>query len=703
MYRMSISNKDRTASRVLSFGALSRRHFSLALFSLMLGCSGGSSNTNDADSNAEPTTESPSLTDDVSVEIAVNDSSAAGSVDWNLVGDDNLTVTVAIPEDTSLSLLLNAESPTDVFRMSSFPESGAAALSDGVLEYTPDLNFFGADALRIVRNSTEYRFALIVTPVNDAPVIVGDIDRVAEQGVMYASQLRVRNVDRDQLQFSSSNLPSWLSLDPQTGELIGTPSQRHVGLHENINLIVRDDGGLDDVLSGVTIEVLDLNDAPTLNISQFPDNLDAREQIRVNIFPDDLDGDSVSLVVEQNDFVTTEVDGGWVTVTANDVIEVTNINMVLDATDQLGNVTREIVPFTLFPKTESGIGRTLQGRKMGAGIHLVVLGDGYREDQLSQFRGDVQNLITVMSEDPAVDLHLSAWNIHMIETASVDSGIDDNVSEDLRDTVFNAGYFCLSIPRLICGDNNAMFNIALDEYADLDELVLLVNDPRYGGSGGSVAIASSSAPEIALHEMGHSLAGLADEYVDNAIPSITIAEFDEGGFPNVSSLQDPTLVPWHVWIDTENTIPSQDGDEGVGIFQGGYYDADAFYRPTFNSRMRAFDRPFGPVNGEAWALSVYRETNPVSAFSPRTEEVFVAAGDTMAFSVQPIFGPEIQRVVWTLDGQLLAESINENELEVLLSTGEHILTLSVNDLTGAIRQPGPHPGQFLWRWDITVQ
>jgi hypothetical protein len=44
---------------------------------------------------------------------------------------------------------------------------------------------------------------------------------------------------------------------------------------------------------------------------------------------------------------------------------------------------------------------------------------------------------------------------------------------------------------------------------------VLVNDAQYGGGGGYFAVhaaGNSSAREIGLHEVGHSFAGLADEY-----------------------------------------------------------------------------------------------------------------------------------------------------------------------------------------------
>lgn len=675
----------------------------VSVFALTVSGCGGSSGADDADPVLVSVAGNPNAVFVDVVDAVGDESNVTGAINLGALASDITGLSVVMPEDTLLNLALTQTPLTDTLEIVSFPESGAAVLVGGVLEYTPDANFFGRDVVRIESNSVGYSIEMIVFAVNDAPVIVGDISRVAEQGVTYRSRVNVRNVDRDLLEFSSSNLPSWLTLDAQTGRLSGTPQQRHVGLHEGIRLIVRDSEGLDDSLNNVVIEVLDVNDAPTLNTSQFPSQIDARESVVVNVFPDDIDGDSVSLVVEPNDFVDSFVTGGTVIVTAEDVLDVTDINLVLIATDQLGNITREVVSLILFPLTDSGRGRTLQGKKQGSGIHLVVLGDGYREDQQQNFREDVEFLIQTMAEDPAVALHLSAWNIHMIEMPSVDSGIDDNFSVDVRDTAFDSGYFCLSVARLICGNNNTMFNVALDEYPNVDELVMLVNDTRYGGSGGSVAVASARAPEIALHELGHSFAGLADEYVDNEIPALGISEFEEGLFPNVTRIQDPELVPWSVWVDITNTIPSQAGDDGVGVFEGGFYDANAFFRPTFNSRMRSFDRPFGSVGGEAWALSVYRQTNPVASFSPRINNVLVGESGRAQFTVIPIFGPNIQELAWSLNGELLVDAVNETELTLQFQPGAHVLTLSVSDITGAIRQPGPHAAQFLWRWDIAAQ
>lgn len=48
----------------------------------------------------------------------------------------------------------------------------------------------------------------------------------------------------------------------------------------------------------------------------------------------------------------------------------------------------------------------------------------------------------------------------------------------------------------------------------MDMVDLIINSKKYGGSGGAIATNSivSSAKWIAIHEVGHSYAKLADEY-----------------------------------------------------------------------------------------------------------------------------------------------------------------------------------------------
>lgn len=610
------------------------------------------------------------------------------------------------------SFVLIGESDIAMFEQQRFsiitqPRNGTVihAESSRQFTYAPEEDFFGEDEfIYSIGPSLAARVTVEVINVNDPPLIFDDVQRVIEQGTTYTELLIARDPDNDPLTYSSANLPSWLNLDASTGLLSGTPTQADVGLFENISFSVSDEEGLSSAVTDIRIEVIDINDAPTINVDQFPVSLDAAEEVRVNLYPDDPDGDLVKVSVEPNDFLDLNVTGSTVQVVANEVTEVTEVNLVVRATDLLGHVAREIIPLTIYPINDTGRGRTIRGRSSGEGVHLIVLGDGYREDQQKQFRLDIEAFLKKMRGDIGMLTHLSAWNVHMVETPSVDSGIDDQHGRDIRNTVFDTGYYCKDVGRLICGSTAKMYEVAIEEYPNFDQIVVLVNDPRYGGSGGNdVAIASSSAAEIALHEMGHSIAGLADEYVDRYIIRTSVPAFSEGRYPNVSASSDPAEVPWAHWFTSNDSQSSLDSPSRVGVFEGAFYREFGFYRPTFESLMRSYSGVLGPVNGEQWALGVYSMGNPVLDISPVNRLITKQVGEVVEFSVVPLFDSTVQSVEWRLDSQLIAHSGGKRpKVELSLPSGQYELTLKVADISGLIRKPEPHSGVFNWDWTIVV-
>jgi len=593
----------------------------------------------------------------------------------------------------------------------SLPSHGRLTLQQegAVFLYTPEENYSGDDGFTYLTfENHEINVSVSISSVNDAPIISANLPRVAEQGRVFDALLEASDVDSEELFFSASGLPLWLQLDSATGYLSGVPEQSDTGITNDITFRVTDDEGLFTELPGVQLEVIDINDAPTLNLSQLPAVLKGRESITSNVFPDDPDGDTVSLNVESNAFIESEVVGGAITLTASDVNDVTEVNLVIIVTDNQGREAREIFPITIYPITESGNGLTVLGSKQGRGVHLVLLGDGYAVDQQDLFKEHVDLTVAQIGNDSGIGDHLAAFNVHMISTVSQDSGADDNEEIDSRATAFDSAYNCGGVLRLICANTLRMFEAALSEYPSVDQIVLLVNDRRYGGSGnsgGSVAITSAYFPEIALHEMGHSLVDLADEYVDTLIQETSsLSLFQEGRYRNVTALTDPTQIPWAHWIDTSITLPQGIGDPRVGLFEGGLYRASGVYRPTFNSRMRTFDAPFGPVNSELWILRIYTLTGGIRGFSPTNTSLSISAGESQEFIVSPIFADDIQAVEWKVNGDIQdVVDDNPNRLVISPTVGSHTVTLTVQDISGKIRLPLPHAGLFTWSWELDVR
>jgi hypothetical protein len=138
-----------------------------------------------------------------------------------------------------------------------------------------------------------------------------------------------------------------------------------------------------------------------------------------------------------------------------------------------------------------------------------------------------------------------------------------------------------------------------------DETVVMVNTTRYGGCGGARAVysaGSGSATEVAVHELGHSLGGLADEYGGNDSCGTYAGE--------VNTSLDDRRGAWPEWIDDL-------GDPR----EGGQYYNQCIYRPLDNCEMRSLNQPFCPVCNQHWALTYFGHprvapTAPVAGMTP---------------------------------------------------------------------------------------
>jgi hypothetical protein len=132
---------------------------------------------------------------------------------------------------------------------------------------------------------------------------------------------------------------------------------------------------------------------------------------------------------------------------------------------------------------------------------------------------------------------------------------------------------------------------------------------------------------VTLHEMGHLVAGLADEYVDASVANGLLPYYKEGRFPNVTTTAEPGQIPWRHWFVDPEHIPMDTGEAGVGRFEGAYYTQSGFYRPMRDSFMRTVGAPIGQVNAEAWLRAQYRAVPPLGEIRPNRPNVIGYAGD----------------------------------------------------------------------------
>ena len=133
---------------------------------------------------------------------------------------------------------------------------------DDVRVYDHALGASEIEALANDASSDNVSVSITVDNVNDAPTITSTAVTTATEDAAYSYTFAVNDVDvGDTLTLSAPTLPAWLSFDPATGILSGTPSNAEVGTH---NVVLRVNDGTVDVDESFTITVSNANDAPTI-------------------------------------------------------------------------------------------------------------------------------------------------------------------------------------------------------------------------------------------------------------------------------------------------------------------------------------------------------------------------------------------------------------------------------------------------------
>lgn len=226
-----------------------------------------------------------------------------------------------------------------------------------------------------------------------------------------------------------------------------------------------------------------------------------------------------------------------------------------------------------------------------AKFDLVFVGDGYTADEMDLYHSQVADRWQEMlAAEPYASLQ-DEFNVWQVNVVSPESGVDNDPSQGVsRDTALDGEFWCDDDERSLCVDDTAA-----QQYAELapgvDQVVALANSDKYGGSGGGIAVSSggdSDSGQIMLHELGHSIGGLADEYDGYADSSAT------GSEPNLSTSDEDTMRSGQTdWYDD---LGRQTPDGGViGAYAGTTGDGSVFYRPSEDSLMRSLGQPFNLI------------------------------------------------------------------------------------------------------------
>lgn len=203
----------------------------------------------------------------------------------------------------------------------------------------------------------------------------------------------------------------------------------------------------------------------------------------------------------------------------------------------------------------------------GQKLDLLIIGDGYAAEELSKFRKDAKHLVDVLFNEDPFKKRKSDFNVRAIEVVSQESGIDEPRKNIWKNTACGCSFNSLDSPRYVLSlCNKNIRDIAAN--APYDQLYLLFNSERYGGGGifnlYSTCFSGTDrqgeswwADYVFVHELGHALGGLADEYYSS---SVAYTEFYPVGIdpwePNITALPDKDRLKWRHLVKSTTPIPT---------------------------------------------------------------------------------------------------------------------------------------------------
>ncbi|MGO9124777.1 MAG: IgA Peptidase M64 [Terriglobales bacterium] len=193
-------------------------------------------------------------------------------------------------------------------------------------------------------------------------------------------------------------------------------------------------------------------------------------------------------------------------------------------------------------------------------VDLLIMGDGYTAAERTKFESDARHFTEILFTRSPFREHRADFNVWGLCPPSEESGISRPSSGIHHRSPLGTTYDTFDTERyILTPENRALRDFA--SYAPYEFIEILVNGATYGGGGifnlyATVAADSEWAAYVFVHEFGHHIAGLADEYYTSQVAYLPSSKKIEPWEPNATALLDPANLKWKDLVVAGTPVPT---------------------------------------------------------------------------------------------------------------------------------------------------
>jgi hypothetical protein len=193
-------------------------------------------------------------------------------------------------------------------------------------------------------------------------------------------------------------------------------------------------------------------------------------------------------------------------------------------------------------------------------LDFLILGDGYTAAERGKFERDARKLVTTLFATSPFKERQNDINVWGLVPPAAQSGVSRPSQRIYRRSPIGATYDAFDSERYVLTfENKAFRDVAAN--APYEVVEILVNSATYGGGGiyglySTVAADNTYAPYVFVHEFGHHIAALADEYYTSDVAYLPATDRVEPWEPNVTALLDPAALKWKDLVTPGTPLPT---------------------------------------------------------------------------------------------------------------------------------------------------